>query len=161
MKEITLNVPDDMLALIEQLAHHMNGVEIANVCDGTLTETENDQCFRNAIMELKEDNVLRKPRDYAWIMTAIEQHAINQLRAFESPQSFINYLGMLGIKGLPNRSTLSRAYGIIIGKFPEWTFLDNADSNETLRRKNVGIRFKSAFLKYQRALCNKKCTNSR
>ena len=55
---ITLKVPDDMLGLIEQLAQHLNGVEIVNVCDGTLTETETDQCFRMAIMELKEEHVI-------------------------------------------------------------------------------------------------------
>lgn len=85
MKEITLKVPDDMLGLIEQLAHHMNGVEIVNVFDGTMTETETDQCFRMAIMEMKEEHVIRKPRDYAWIMTSIEQHVISDLKAFGSP----------------------------------------------------------------------------
>ena len=158
MKEITLKVPDNMLGLIEQLALHMNGVEIVNVFDGTMTETETDQCFRMAIMEMKEEHVLRKPRDYAWIMTPIEQHVISDLKAFESPQSFINYLRHLGISRLPDRSTLSRAYNTIIGKFPEWTFLDKPDSGEVLRRKTVVVRFKSAFMRYKRAFCNNQCT---
>ncbi len=158
MKEITLKVPDNMLGLIEQLALHMNDVEIVNVFDGTMTETETDHCFRMAIMEMKEEHVLRKPRDYAWIMTSIEQHVISDLKAFESPQSFINYLRHLGISRLPDRSTLSRAYNTIIGKFPEWTFLDKPDSGEVLRRKTVVVRFKSAFMRYKRAFCNNQCT---
>ena len=158
MKQITLKGPDDVLGLIEQLAHHMNGVEIVNVFDDAMTETETDECFRKAITELKEEHVLRKPRDYAWIMTSIEQQVISDLKAFESPQSFIDYLRRLGITHLPNRSTLSRAYNTIIGKFPEWTFLDEPDLGEVLRRKTVVVRFMSAFLKYKRAICNNKCT---
>jgi len=158
MKQITLKGPDDVLGLIEQLAHHMNGVEIVNVFDDAMTETETDECFRKAITELKEDHVLRKPRDYAWIMTSIEQQVISDLKAFESPQSFIDYLRRLGITHLPNRSTLSRAYNTIIGKFPEWTFQDEPDLGEVLRRKTVVVRFMSAFLKYKRAICNNKCT---
>lgn len=158
MKQITLKGPDDVLGLIEQLAHHLNGVEIVNVFDDAMTETETDECFRKAITELKEEHVLRKPRDYAWIMTSIEQQVISDLKAFESPQSFIDYLRRLGITHLPNRSTLSRAYNTIIGKFPEWTFLDEPDLGEVLRRKTVVVRFMSAFLKYKRAICNNKCT---
>ena len=158
MTEITLRVADNMLALIELLAHHLNDVEIINVCDGTLAETEIDQCFRMAIMEMKEEHVIRRPRDYAWIMTSIEQHAISDLKAFESPQSFINYLRRLGIPRLPNRSTLSRAYNNVIGIYPDWTFLDEQDYNEVLRRKLVVVRFKSAFLKYKQAFCNNHCT---
>ena len=160
MKEITLRVPDDMVALMEQLAQRLEGVEIADVCDGTLTETDMDLCFRLAVMELKQDNVIRKPRDYAWMMAALEQDAISDLEGFESPQSFVNYLTMLGIEKLPNRSTLFRAYNNIIGVYPNWTFLDEPDGDEILRRKNIVIRFKSAFLRHKRALCNKKCTNS-
>lgn len=147
-----------MLALIEQLAYHINGVEIVNVWNETLTETETDQCFRKAIFEMKGEHVLRKPRDYAWIMTSIEQHVISELKAFESPQSFIDYLRRLGISDLPNRSTLSRAYNNIMGKYPEWTFLDEPDCNELMRRKTVVVRFKSAFLRYKRAFCNTECT---
>lgn len=158
MKQITLKGPDDVLGLIEQMAHHMNGVEIVNVFDDAMTETETDECFRKAITELKEEHVLRKPRDYAWIMTSIEQQVISDLKAFESPQSFIDYLRRLGITHLPNRSTLSRAYNTITGKFPEWTFLDEPDLGEVLRRKTVVVRFMSAFLKYKRAICNNKCT---
>ena len=158
MKQITLKGPDDVLGLIEQLAHHMNGVEIVNVFDDAMTETETDECFRMAITELKEEHVLRKPRDYAWIMTSIEQHVISELKAFESPQSFIDYLRHLGISGLPHRSTLSRAYNTITGKFPEWTYSKKPSYYEERRRIAVVVRFQSAFLKYKRAICNNKCT---
>ena len=108
-----------MVALIEQLAQHLEGVEIADVCDGTLTETDIDQCFRQAFMELKQDNVIRKPRDYAWIMMALEQDVIKDVNGFSSHQAYIDYLEMLGVEDVPGRTTLFRAYNLTVGTYPD------------------------------------------
>jgi hypothetical protein len=156
MKEITLRVPDDMVALIEQLAQHLEGVEIADVCDGTLTETDIDQCFRQAFMELKQDNVIRKPRDYAWIMMALEQNVIKDVNGFSSHQAYIDYLEMLGVEDVPGRTTLFRAYNLTVGTYPDWTFLDTPKKEEVLRRKNIIVRFSSAFMRAKRAIWNNK-----
>ena len=156
MKEITWRVPDDMVVLMEQLAQHLEGVEIADVHDGTMTETDIDRCFRLAFMELKQDNVIRKPRDYAWIMIALEQNVVKDFNGFSSHQAYIDYLEMLGMEGLPGRTTLFRAYNLTEGVYPNWTFLDNPKMEEALRRKNIIVRFTSAFMRAKRAIWNNK-----
>ena len=158
MTEITLRVPDTMVALIENLAAHVPGMEVVATGD-SMGDDERDLCFRKAIVELKEEGVIRKRKDYAWIMAALEQGLIAEYEGFYSPQSFIDYMKQVGIELLPVRTTLYRAYTLIGGEYPDWTFKDKPNDNEALRRKNIVVRFKSAFYRAKRAVCNSHCNN--
>ena len=149
MKEITLRVTDELVQLVEQWAQHMPGMDVVDMND-SMDMSRRDQCFKQAILELKEDRVIRRPRDYAWIMAALEQNVIAEYDNFYSSQAFIQYLELLGITDLPDRTTLYRAYNLIDGKYPQWSFFDDPDDKEVLRRKNVVVRFKSAFYRAKR-----------
>ena len=149
MKEITLRVTDEMAQLVEQWAEHIPDMEVVDT-DECLDDNNRDLCFKQAIMELRQDNVIRKPRDYAWIMAALDQDAIADYEGFYSSQAFIDYMDMLGIDGLPDRSTLYRACNLIEGKYPNWTYMDDPNDSELSRRNNVVVRFRSAYLRAKR-----------
>ena len=157
MKEITLRVPDELAPELEALVKKMALVmEVEEyICDN-----DYDKIFREAILELKEDHVIRKPRDYAWIMAAVNDGVVNDAEPFVSPQDFIDYLNGLGIDNLPCRSTLSSAYASIDGRFPSWSYgellMTVAEMNH---RKDVVIRFRSAFARAKRRRLDKKMDN--
>lgn len=148
MKQVTLRVPDQMVALIEQLAAHMPEVEIVEreelSPDGDGLG-DMDRRVAYAIEVLKHNGALRNPYDYTWIMVAIGDGAVKGMGAFRSPQSFMDYLHGIGVVHVPSRSTLSAWYGRVLGKYPEWEFIDTQDPQEILRRKNVVRQFLSAM----------------
>lgn len=148
MTEITLRVPDQMVALIESLAEHMPEVEIVKREEQPLDDdglSDIDRRVAIAMSALQRNGALRNPYDYTWIMVAIGDGMIEGLGAFRSPQSFMNYLRGLGIENVPCRSTLSAWYGRVLGKYPDWEFTDTDDPTEILRRKNVFRQFQSAM----------------
>lgn len=148
MTEITLRVPDQMAALIDNLAEYMPEVEIVAREEQPLDDdglTDIDRRVALAMSVLQRNGALRNLYDYTWIMVAIGDGMIEELGAFRSPQSFMNYLRGLGIKNVPSRSTLSAWYGRVLGKYPDWEFTDTTDPKEILRRKNVFRQFQSAL----------------
>lgn len=148
MKEITFRVPDELAKLFVDWAKHMPEVEV--VCQKESIEYNLDDIDRRMIIAfevLKKNGTLRNIYDYTWIMVAIGDGVIDGMGAFRSPQSFIDYLKSLGLERIPCRSTLSAWYNNVYGKFPNWEFTDTQDPQEILRRKNVVIQLKSAFVK--------------
>lgn len=94
----------------------------------------------HALTVMKEEGVLRKQYDYAFVMEVMNE--TEGLPSFNSAQSFIDYLEKQGWAELPSESSASKltrrsAYW---GKFPDWSFKD-CDSREALRRVNLGKRF--------------------
>lgn len=148
MTEITLRVTDQLAALIESLAAHMPEVEIVKREEqpqGYDGLSDIDHRVALAISVLQRNGALRNLYDYTWIMVAIGDGMIEELGAFRSPQSFMDYLHGLGIKNVPSRSTLSAWYGRVLGKYPDWEFTDTSDPKEILRRKNVFRQFLCAI----------------
>ena len=158
MVELTLRVPEEVAQELKMLAEKLASV-VAGM-DEYLSDDDYDKSFREAILELKEDGVIKKPRDYAWIMAAINEGYITGADPFVSPQDFIDYLNGLSIDNLPCRSTLSSAYSSIVGRFPSWSYcevvLTTAEQNH---RKNVVVRFRSALARAKRRRLDKKMDN--
>lgn len=103
-----------------------------------------EERIKSAIDILKDEREIKHLYDYTWLMQAMND--TKDLPHFDNPQSFINYMEMLGIEALPEVSTVKKAYGKVVGTFPQWTFLD-ADATESNRRVNVVKRFISAYRK--------------
>lgn len=160
MKEITLRVPEELVPELEALAKKL-AILVAGT-DEDLSADDYDTSFREAILELIKDSVIRKPRDYAWIMAAINDGYVDGAEPFFSPQDFIDYLNGLGIDNLPCRSTLSSAYSCITGHFPSWSYGNTlATITELNHRKDVVVRFRSAFVRAKRRQLDKKLDNLR
>ena len=63
---------------------------------------------------------------------------------YDTPQLFLKHFAQLGIAPLPDVSSINRIFSKMVGKFPNWTFV-NKDKTETVRRNNVGRRYLNAY----------------
>ena len=148
MKEITIRVPDDMAQLLVEWVKHIPEMEI--VCREESTDYglgDMDRRMALALEVLKQNKTIRYLYDYTWIMVAIGDGVINGLGGFRSPQSFMDYLGSLGVERIPSRTTLSTFNNYVFGAYPDWEFTDTDDPLEILRRKNVVRQLISALNK--------------
>lgn len=150
MIELTIRVPEAVAPEIKMLAEKLASV-VEGGDDEWLDEDDFTSFFRKAIDELWRDRVLKRPRDYGWIMAALDQGLIDDIEPFASPSKFREYLKILGVQPLPSKTTIASAYNNVVGDFPDWAFLDEPDGTEVLRRKNVVNRFRSAFMRAKRA----------
>ena len=158
MKQVTLRVPDDMVALIEQLAARMPEVEIVEREELPLDDdglSDIDRRVSLTMQVLQMNGALRNPFDYTWIMVAIGDGMVKGMGAFRSPQSFMDYLNGLGVEHVPSRSTLSAWYNKVLGTYPNWEFTDTHDPQEILRRKNVVRQFLSAMRQAEKGLSDR------
>ncbi len=154
MKEITLRVNDEMAQLVEQLVEHLEGVELVCCMDSDLCEDDCARCAREAFDSLLADGAIRRPRDYAWIMMAMNQGAIDDFEPFRSHQDYIDYLKEIGLQNVPSRTTLYSAENNTMDEYPNWMFLDNPTTSEALRRTNMVKQFLGAYRRAKRALLN-------
>jgi hypothetical protein len=150
MIEFTIRVPEAVAQEIKMLAEKLAGmVEGGN--DEWLDSDDFNVFFKKAIDELWRDRVIKRPRDYGWIMAALDQGLVADIEPFASPSKFREYLKILGVQPVPSKTTIASAYNHVVGDFPDWAFLDEPDATEVLRRKNVVNRFRSAFMRAKRA----------
>ena len=96
--------------------------------------------IRHAIVQLREERLLRRMYDYAWLKVAMDSD--DDLPSFESAQKYIDYLGgELQLDGLPSESSVSKMMDAARGQLFNWTFSDTSDAQETTRRNNIVKRF--------------------
>ena len=143
-----------MAQLVEQLVGHLEGVEMVCSMDSDVSEDDCAQCAKEAFESLLADGAIRRPRDYAWIMMAMNQGAIDDFETFRSHQDFIDYLKEIGLQNVPSRTTLYSAENNTMEEYPNWMFLDNPKTSEALRRTNLVKQFLSAYRRAKRALLN-------
>lgn len=158
MKQIIVNIDDLAYEPVVGMLKLCQGVEIESEGEVVDTINERDVCMVYAIKKLRNNNVFRHHYDYTWIMKALNEGVIEEYEDFESPQSFLDYLDEIGLDGLPDRSTLSRALSKAFDSYPNWTFVDAKKPSESIRRKNVVKQFLSAFGEAKRSNCTRNCT---
>jgi hypothetical protein len=150
MKQVLLSIADDAYEKVMGMLSLCPSVKVESVDDYIVTEEKRDLCAKTAFNTLLENNVIRRPRDYAWIMMAMGQKVIDDFEAFHSHQDYIDYLTELGIEQVPSRSTIFNICNITLNDYPEWEFLDAPAPSEALRRKNLIKQFLSAYRKAKR-----------
>ena len=155
MKQVLLSIEDDAYEKVMGMLSLCPSVKVESVDDYIVTEEKRDLCAKTAFNTLLENNVIRRPRDYAWIMMAMNEGVIDDFKCEMSLQGFIDYLKELGFKGLPCRTSLYNAYAKTLKSFPEWKFVDVDDAGEILRRKNVVVQFMSAYGVAKRGIMNR------
>ena len=101
--------------------------------------TERDRRFAYAVNNVKKEGLIKFGYDWTWI----ELYCEGEMKDanFSTPTSFLDYLSVLGIDSLPDRSTLSKKLDLVKGEYPNWTFTDSKNASETMRRKRVVGRF--------------------
>ena len=101
--------------------------------------TERDRRFAYAVNNVKKEGLIKFGYDWTWI----ELYCEGEMKDanFSTPASFLDYLSVLGIDSLPDRTTLAKKVDMVKGEYPNWTFSDSKSALETMRRKRVVGRF--------------------
>ena len=103
------------------------------------TGEDRDNRFLYAINKVIEEGLLKFGYDWTWIELYCEG-AITDLQ-FNAPKSFLDYLWLIGVNSLPDRTSLAKKIDVVKGEYPNWTFTDTSSSKEIMRRKLVVGRF--------------------
>ena len=116
-------------------------VEVVDVVESALLyRGQLSQRIREAILQLRVENLLRRKFDYAWLKEAM--NSLDDMPSFESAQKFLDYLSdELGLDDLPCESSISKMMDSPRGKIFDWTFSDTTDEVEKTRRNNIVKRF--------------------
>lgn len=148
MRKITIVVPDDKQALVEELVKAITDMEIVEVKDmDSIEEFQRESPMERlnfAIRGVVAEKTLGNLYDFAWLYAAIRQELLKGIEKFRSVDSFRQHLINIGIKKVPSNSTISDKYNCLSQShdFPDWVFSD-CDATETQRRINVTKRFLS------------------
>ena len=103
------------------------------------TRKELKENVKRAISIMWSEGVLQHKYDHTWIMMTMNE--VEWLPNFATPTEYLDYMEGCGVRDrLPDRSNVSKYYDKARGTFPNWTFTDAKDKEET-RRNNVGKRF--------------------
>ena len=156
MKTVVLQIEDSSVENFKALIHLCPSIEIVEEYSELEVRKDFDICMTEATKTLRDNKVLRKPSDYAYIMQVINEKQIAYAPYFLTPDAFLDYLKDLGFKNIPGRTTIYDTKNGIKGEYPKWTFpFLHADDIETLRRNNVARQFLSAYFKAQRRLSDR------
>ena len=141
MKEIVVRVDDAAFERLMGMLSLCPSVEVVEVNESTVLSSGPLAIrIRHAIVQLREERLLRRMYDYAWLKVAMDSD--DDLPSFESAQKYIDYLGgELQLDGLPSESSVSKMMDAARGQLFNWTFSDTSDAQETTRRNNIVKRF--------------------
>lgn len=155
MIELTIRVPNDLAQTIGDLIKRIPEAEIVCSAEDIKVESLRDECAREAFNTLLYEGIIKSPRDFGWIMVAMNNGLIDDFTEFSSDQSFIDYLNDLKIRNVPSRTTLYNSTVLVSDLTPEMQFDDNPDAHETIRRRSVVSRFLNLYRKAKRDKLNK------
>jgi len=141
MKEIVVCVDDAAFERLMGMLSLCPSVEVVEVNESAVLSSGPLAIrIRHAIVQLREERLLRRMYDYAWLKVAMDSD--DDLPSFESAQKYIDYLGgELQLDGLPSESSVSKMMDAARGQLFNWTFSDTSDAQETTRRNNIVKRF--------------------
>lgn len=152
MKEVVLQIEDSAFEAFMGMVGLCPDVKAVEVDDCIDMMDTVDHCFASAIREMISDKAFKSLSDYTYIMQVVLEDHLKCGTLFVKPDEFISYLRILGFDNLPSRSSLYRIGDTIMGMYPDWTFTDQPNHTEALRRKNIARQFLSAFYRSKRRL---------
>jgi len=131
---------------LKQIHEEMRRMEKEEMCaEGEMEEEMKEarkglkEAVKKAINIMWAEGVLQHKYDHTWIMMTMNEE--EGLPNFATPTEYLDYMEGCGVRDrLPDRSIVSKYYDKARGTFPNWTFTDAKDKEET-RRNNVGKRF--------------------
>lgn len=140
MKEIVMRMEDDFVAVITALEQATSKLQIISIMDIAEQVETPIALIKSAIITLKNEKVLRRKYDFAWIKLALEY--IDTDFYFDSAESFRKFLiGLFGEDEVPSESTISKKMSTASGELFAWRFSDCLDEHERQRRNNIVKRF--------------------
>ena len=152
MKEIVLQIDD---AAYEKFMGMVSLCPQVEVIDTGGKEDYRDDTIlwmAMAIKELRTRRVLRMPRDYTYIMMALNEGVIDSVPYFYTPKDFLDYLSDMGFDFLPSKTTLYDTINATMGRYPEWSYKDKPKAIEVVRRRTIIVQLLSAFGRAKRRM---------
>ena len=151
MKKFSIVVPDDKVALVEELVKAIPDMEIVEEKHvDSIEEFQRKPPMERLDFAIRrvdsEKGLLVNRYDFAWLYAAIQEGQLKGIEKYKSVNSFRQHLINIGIKKVPSNSTISCWYGYLHQKYPYWVFSD-CDATERQRRINVAKRFLSLYNK--------------
>ena len=151
MRKITIVVPDDKVALVEELVKAIPDMEIVEAKDvDSIEEFQRKPPMERLDFAIRrvdsEEGLMVKRYDFAWLYAAVQQGQLKGIEKYKSVKSFRQHLIKISIKNVPSNSTISCWFGYLRHQYPDWVFSD-CDATESQRRINVAKRFLSLYYK--------------
>jgi len=155
MRKIVLKIENAAFEQFMGIVDLCPQVEVIDT-DGVLEyEDDTTKPMTMAIKELRTRRVLRMPKDYTYVMMALNEGVIEKIPYFYTPKDFLNYLSDMGFDFLPGKSTLYDTAKATLGRYPEWKFADKPKDTEALRRHNIIVQLLSAYGRARRKMLEK------
>ena len=141
MKQVLLSIEEDAYEKFMGMVSLCPMVEVIEINESALLNNGSlAMRIREAILQLRAENLLRRKFDYAWLKVAMD--STDDLPSFESAQRYLDYLhDVLQLGDLPCESSISKMMDVARGQLFHWTFKDTTDSSEIIRRNNIVKRF--------------------
>jgi len=141
MKQVVLRIDDAAFEKFMGMVSLCPQVEIVDVDESAVpTQGQLAVRIREAILQLREERLLKRKFDYAWLKVAMD--STDDLPSFESAQRYLDYMrDELMLDDLPCESSISKMMDMARGQLFYWTFSDTSDAQETTRRNNIVKRF--------------------
>ena len=141
MKQVLLSSEEDAYEKFMGMVSLCPMVEVIEINESALLNNGSlAMRIREAILQLRAENLLRRKFDYAWLKVAMDSST--DMPSFESAQRYLDYLhDVLQLDDLPCESSISKMMDVARGQLFHWTFKDTTDSSEIIRRNNIVKRF--------------------
>ena len=141
MKQVLLSIEEDAYEKFMGMVSLCPMVEVIEINESALLNNGSLAIrIREAILQLRAENLLRRKFDYAWLKMAMDSST--DMPSFESAQRYLDYLhDVLQLDDLPCESSISKMMDVARGQLFHWTFKDTTDSSEIIRRNNIVKRF--------------------
>ena len=141
MKQVLLSIEEDAYEKFMGMVSLCPMVEVIEINESALLNNGSlAMRIREAILQLREERLLRRKFDYAWLKVAMD--STDDLPSFESAQRYLDYMrDELMLDNLPCESSISKMMDMARGQLFYWTFSDTIDAQETTRRNNIVKRF--------------------
>ena len=152
MKKILLRIEDEAFEKFMGMVSLCPQLEVIDTEGKEDYRDETILSMAMAIKELRSRRVLRIPRDYTYIMMALNEGIIDSVPYFYTPKDFLDYLSDMGFDSLPSKTTLYDTINATTGKYPDWNYNDKPKAVEVVRRKNIIVQLLSAFRRAKRRM---------
>ena len=141
MKQVLLSIEEDAYEKFMGMVSLCPMVEVIEINESALLNNGSlAMRIREAILQLRAENLLRRKFDYAWLKVAMDSST--DMPSFESAQRYLDYLhDVLQLEDLPCESSISKMMDVARGQLFHWTFKDTTDNSEIIRRNNIVKRF--------------------
>lgn len=115
----------------------------AKTQEGETYVSDKEVRIQHAITEIEHCPFFNGKGDWAWVRVAMMIESIDI--TFKADEGFLIYMKNQGAKDLPDRTRLCRLFNTVRKNGNEYSFSDEKDRNEVIRRNNIIRKFVASY----------------